>query len=415
MWTSSPDEPPDGDCDALTALVQEPRHLTCRLALRFVGHLDDAKDATQESLIRIVTRLGNFERRSKFTTWAYTVGLRRLLGTRQRLVESSAGHTSLRQRDRPRLRRGSRDSRVRPCGVPPAALADAAPPGYVIDNRCGVIDPPNSCRCWRHSDSSEQAGILGRRHLPLRRHARCVVRVGIEPAAKRLDTLVAIGARYDFDRGAGPAQLWDGAAAMVPRTPAFVLMASMLREEPASGSRWRLQRARPSGAAGTSPVTRTPVTIARRHGFEHVSIRRIHPGAQTLDIHVDGRPSAASWCTSSTPPAEGITSPSTKAGLRGRHPRQARHRRRRQRHRPACALHRPAGLYRGPRRAASARRGTPRVLGGVPDRRRARCLHTLGQARRTRASSSSISGRASSWAPPSPGRECRSCRTRQPS
>jgi DNA-directed RNA polymerase specialized sigma24 family protein len=59
------------------------------LALRFVGHLDDAKDATQESLIRIVTRLGNFESRSKLTTWAYTVGLRRLLGTRQRLVESS--------------------------------------------------------------------------------------------------------------------------------------------------------------------------------------------------------------------------------------------------------------------------------------------------------------------------------------
>jgi hypothetical protein len=64
MWTSSPDEPSDGDCDALTALVQEPRHLTCRLALRFVDHLNDANDATQESLIRIVTRLGTFERRS---------------------------------------------------------------------------------------------------------------------------------------------------------------------------------------------------------------------------------------------------------------------------------------------------------------------------------------------------------------
>jgi hypothetical protein len=58
IWTSSPDEPADGDCDALTALVQEPRHLTCRLALRFVGHLNDAKNATQDSLIRIVTRLG---------------------------------------------------------------------------------------------------------------------------------------------------------------------------------------------------------------------------------------------------------------------------------------------------------------------------------------------------------------------
>jgi hypothetical protein len=80
---------------------------------------------------------------------------------------------------------------------------------------------------------------------------------------------------------------------------------------------WRLRRARPSGARETSPGARTPVTIARRHGFEHVSIRRIHPGAQTLDIQVDGRPSAAPWCTSSTPPAEGMTSASTKAGVVG--------------------------------------------------------------------------------------------------
>jgi hypothetical protein len=207
---------------------------------------------------------------------------------------------------------------VRPCGVPPAALADPAPPRYVIDNRCGVIDPANSCRCWRHISSSEQAGILDRRHLPLRRHARCAVRVWIKPAAKRaLDTVVTIDDLYGFDRCAGPAKAWDGAAATVPRTRAFVLVASALKEEPASGSRWRLQRARPSGAGETSPVVSTPVTIARRHGFEHVSIRRIHPGAQTLDIQVNGRPSAAPWCTSSTPPAEGITSASTKAGFVG--------------------------------------------------------------------------------------------------
>ena len=101
----------------------------------------------------------------------------------------------------------------------------------MIDNRCGVIDPANSCRCWRHISSSEQAGILDRRHLPLRRHARCAVRVWIEPAAKRaLDTVVGIDDLYGLDRCAAPAQAWDGAAATVPRTPAFVLMASALKE-----------------------------------------------------------------------------------------------------------------------------------------------------------------------------------------
>jgi 3-methyladenine DNA glycosylase AlkC len=32
-----------------------------------------------------------------------------------------------------------------------------------------------------------------------------------------------------------------------------------------------------------------PVTIVRRHRFEHVSIRRIHPGPHTIDIQVNGR------------------------------------------------------------------------------------------------------------------------------
>jgi hypothetical protein len=32
-----------------------------------------------------------------------------------------------------------------------------------------------------------------------------------------------------------------------------------------------------------------PVTITRRHSFDHVSIRRIHPGRHAIDIQVNGR------------------------------------------------------------------------------------------------------------------------------
>ncbi len=79
----------DGDRDALTALVRQLQHPMYRLALRFLGHPDDAQDACQEILIRIVTHLGSFEGRSKFTTWAYTVATRSLLRTKKRFVESS--------------------------------------------------------------------------------------------------------------------------------------------------------------------------------------------------------------------------------------------------------------------------------------------------------------------------------------
>jgi RNA polymerase sigma factor (sigma-70 family) len=79
----------EGDRAALTELVRELQHPMYRLALRFLGNPDDAQDACQEILIRIVTRLGTFEGRSKFSTWAYTVAVRSLLRTRKRLNESA--------------------------------------------------------------------------------------------------------------------------------------------------------------------------------------------------------------------------------------------------------------------------------------------------------------------------------------
>jgi DNA-directed RNA polymerase specialized sigma24 family protein len=69
----------DGDQVALGALVRDLQHSMYRLALRFLGHPHDAEDATREILIRIVTHLGSFEARARFTTWADTVATRSLL------------------------------------------------------------------------------------------------------------------------------------------------------------------------------------------------------------------------------------------------------------------------------------------------------------------------------------------------
>jgi RNA polymerase sigma factor (sigma-70 family) len=79
----------EGDRGALSELVREIQHPMYGLALRFLGNPEDAQDACQEILIRIVTRLGTFEGRSKFSTWAYTVAVRSLLRTRKRLYESA--------------------------------------------------------------------------------------------------------------------------------------------------------------------------------------------------------------------------------------------------------------------------------------------------------------------------------------
>jgi hypothetical protein len=86
----------------------------------------------------------------------------------------------------------------------------------VIDNRCGLVDPANPCRCGRQLASSQAAGILRRDHLPLARHPREEVRVWIEPVAKQLDSVLAIGDLYRFDRFAAPAELWDDLQSRFP-------------------------------------------------------------------------------------------------------------------------------------------------------------------------------------------------------
>jgi len=249
----------DGDRDALTSLVRQLQHPMYRLALRFLGHPDDAQDACQEILIRIVTHLGSFEGRSKFTTWAYTVATRSLLRTKKRFVESSvkgpeqfaafldagmadidptieeAEYRLLCEEIRisctygmllciPRAQRAAYllADVIGLTDVEGAEVLDCSREAFrqrvsrarrtlrhVIDNRCGLVDPANPCRCGRQIAASEAAGILRRDDLPLAEHSREELRVWIDPLAKQLDDVVAIGDLYRFDRFAAPAALWD--------------------------------------------------------------------------------------------------------------------------------------------------------------------------------------------------------------
>jgi DNA-directed RNA polymerase specialized sigma24 family protein len=65
----------EGESAALEQLCREMHQPMYRLALRFTGAPADAEDATQEVMIRLLTQLGSFEGRSRFTNWAYTRSL----------------------------------------------------------------------------------------------------------------------------------------------------------------------------------------------------------------------------------------------------------------------------------------------------------------------------------------------------
>jgi RNA polymerase sigma factor (sigma-70 family) len=68
-----------GGRDALEALLRRHERWLYNLALRVLQAPEDAEDATQESLLKIATRLATFRGESAFRTWAYRVALRHLL------------------------------------------------------------------------------------------------------------------------------------------------------------------------------------------------------------------------------------------------------------------------------------------------------------------------------------------------
>lgn len=77
----------DGDRNALEELVRALQGDIYGLALRMLCNREDAEDATQEILVRIVTHLSQFDFRSKLKTWVYRVAVNYILDVKKSPVE----------------------------------------------------------------------------------------------------------------------------------------------------------------------------------------------------------------------------------------------------------------------------------------------------------------------------------------
>jgi RNA polymerase sigma factor (sigma-70 family) len=260
-----------GNSAALSRLVEEVQHPIYRLALRFLGHPEDAKDASQEILVRLVTNLGSFEGRSQFMTWAYTVAIRQLMRTRKRQVESSVKDAEtfaafldrgLADRDftaeEAEYRLLCAEVRIsctygmllclsRPLrasyilgdamGLPDTVAAEICEISraaqrqrlararqtirHIIAHRCGLVDAANPCRCARQIQSGFDAGILDRDNLVFATHPRTdngPIETGtIERAAEQLDLVLAMSEVYRSDPSfAAPQDVWERVKAACP-------------------------------------------------------------------------------------------------------------------------------------------------------------------------------------------------------
>lgn len=76
-----------GDADALSHLVSVVRDPVYRLALRMVTQPAEAEDATQEILIKVMTRVSTFRGDAAFGTWVHRIAVNHLLDRKKSAVE----------------------------------------------------------------------------------------------------------------------------------------------------------------------------------------------------------------------------------------------------------------------------------------------------------------------------------------
>ena len=77
-----------GELAALDATLLAIQPGVFNLAVRMLGNRDDAADATQEILLKVVTHLGGFRRQAAFSTWVFQIARNHLLTASTRSRES---------------------------------------------------------------------------------------------------------------------------------------------------------------------------------------------------------------------------------------------------------------------------------------------------------------------------------------
>lgn len=79
----------EGDSDALHRVIAAVRDDVYRLALRMLWHPADAEDATQEALVRVLTRIGSYRGDAALRTWVYRVAANHILNRRRSRAEQA--------------------------------------------------------------------------------------------------------------------------------------------------------------------------------------------------------------------------------------------------------------------------------------------------------------------------------------
>ncbi len=229
----------DGHWDALEQLIQRHQAWIFNIAVRMVRKREEAEDITQEVLLKMLTKLSTFQGRSSFRTWLYRIVVNHILNLKQKHVEVTFSELGILMDELPDQAlpdpaEGSLplpvlieeakigctkamllclDQRQRMVyilgelfGVKSelgAELMDLSPSNFrqlltrarhdlynYMNNKCGLINQANPCRCARKTRSFVEQGYIDPDHRRFTRERLGQISALAPSRANEIDSLI---------------------------------------------------------------------------------------------------------------------------------------------------------------------------------------------------------------------------------
>jgi RNA polymerase sigma factor (sigma-70 family) len=211
-----------GSKTALEHLLKRHYNFIYNVALRYVLSPDDAQDLTQEVIIKVITKLSQFNQQSEFRTWLYRIVFNHFLNSKRRQMEyavvsfdeygkalDSIPNTELSDSQLHELKDKVEDAKIG-CmtgmllclsreqrlvyvlgeifeinSKTGADLLEISTDNYrqilsrarkdlyhFMNNKCGLINIDNPCRCPKKTKGFIRAGWVNERNLQFNNHFR---------------------------------------------------------------------------------------------------------------------------------------------------------------------------------------------------------------------------------------------------
>ena len=202
-----------GNKKALEHLIKKYQDYIYNVSLRLFLNPDDALDATQEVLIKVITSLKTFRGQSQFSTWLYRIAFNHFLSMPQRPTEKLLLHPEsyagfLDQEETDVINEEAIEEVRLLCSTAMlmclnreqrliyitgeifgadhkqgASLFDLTPANYrvklhrakadllnFVSGKCGIINPENPCRCPKKAKLLISKGVIDRESLKFNAH-----------------------------------------------------------------------------------------------------------------------------------------------------------------------------------------------------------------------------------------------------